>query len=877
MAAGDKGFTVRTAGFGAEITLANGEKVPIKGHGHASMHVGKGQTKTRRVLGEAMLVPELTSNLLLVRAVDRNRGAVVFVGNACYILRDGDAVHSSGVLDKASVVGKVNDLKQLVLKVTTVKDSACAASTRITGQAELWHRRFIDLGLENLKRAATMVDGMPSSVADAKRVIGTVCVPSVDGKMVQSPSPRSSTATTKCELVHTDINDALTESLGGFLYFMTAPEDSTGFITATPIKKKRMAPEVLKTRIKRLGTLTGVIVKRVRHDGAKEYVINDLKACYEDKGITSEMTAPYKSQQNGKAERVSRTLMERVRAALLDAGAEEELCAEALASVFHVLNRSLKEGLDVTPLEALTGRRPNIAGFRVWGSRARALMPKKQQRKLEPRTDVGRLVGYTVGGKAYRILEDKTNQVFERRSVLMEENPAKVETSAVGSSAGPRLTAEYDGDKDGATEGAMHMLRAEDGREDEYSPDDTSDSDNEVGPPSVAGDSKEEDDDGVGGSTPTAAQAPAASDSVTPGPPRSKRKPASKVTWWEKEPKAYLASGNASVAEAGWDLHNPPSNEKEARARPDWPLWKLAIKEEVAAHKHLGTWSKTKGNDKNHKAIQKQFVFDIKHDAEGKLTRYKAPLVAQGFNQVPGRDFDETWAPVPNAATNGAFFALAVAMGWKTHHVDVKTAFLNAKMGKEIYVKLPDGVEPEGLREMCRLNLALYGTKQAGQLWGIKLDKELKEMGAVRSTVYPCLYEWHHPVHGCIFILVYVDDLIVAGEKLAVVEAVKRSVSAKFEVREMGEVKDFIGMKVMRNRAAKTLTLSNPGHTATLLEAFGMDKATPNKTPMASEVKLIKTGEGLLQNGNHYAELVGSLLYLSTTKRPDIAFAVGVL
>jgi len=93
IAAGDKGFTVRTAGSGAVVTLANGEKVPIKGHGHVSMDVGKGKIKTRMVLGESMLVPDLTSNLLSVRAVDRNCGAVVFVGITCYILSDGDAVH----------------------------------------------------------------------------------------------------------------------------------------------------------------------------------------------------------------------------------------------------------------------------------------------------------------------------------------------------------------------------------------------------------------------------------------------------------------------------------------------------------------------------------------------------------------------------------------------------------------------------------------------------------------------------------------------------------------------------------------------------------------------------------------------------------------
>jgi len=338
-----------------------------------------------------------------------------------------------------------------------------------------------------------------------------------------------------------------------------------------------------------------------------------------------------------------------------------------------------------------------------------------------------------------------------------------------------------------------------------------------------------------------------------------------------------LECGNAFAAEAGSDLHKPPANEKEARARPDWPLRKQAIKGEVAAHKHIGNWSKTKGNNKKHKAFKTRFVFDIKHDAEGKPKRYKARFVAQGFNQVPGRDFDETWAPVPNAATTRALFAVSAAMGWKIHHVDVKTAFLNAKMDKKIYIKLPDGVEPEGLEKTCRLDMALYGTKQAGRLLGIKLDKELQEMGAVRSKVVPCLYKWHHPVHGCIFILVYVDDVIVAGEKVAGVEDVKRFVSSKFEVRDMGEVEKFIGMKVMRNLAAKTLTLSNPGHTATLREAFGMDKATPHKTPMASGVTLTNAGGGLLPEGNRYAELVGSLLCLSTTTRPDIAFAMGVL
>jgi len=551
MAAGDKGFNVQAAGSGAKVTLANGDKIPIKGHGHVSMDVAKGNTKARMVLAEAMLVPYLTRSLLSDRAIDRNSGAVVFIGDACYNFSDMDSVLASGVRNEASVVGKVNDREQYVLKVTIVKASANAASTRIAGEAELWHRRFIHLGFENLKRAAKNVDGMPSSVANAEHVVGTVCVPCVDGKMVQAPHPRSSTKTTKCELVHTDMGAPLTESLGGSIYFITALEDSTAFITAPPIKTKGMASEVLKTRIKQLETMTGVKVKRVRHDSAKKYLTHDLKAWYEDKGITSEMTAPYKSQQNKKAESFNRALMERVRAALLDAGAEEELWAEALASVVHVLKRSPKSGLGVTPLEALTGRRSNVAGFRVWGSRAWELKPKKQQRKLEPRTVVGQFVGYTIGGKAYRILEDRSNKVFERRDVLMEEKPPKAGTSPVGSSAGPQLTMTEDSDDNGGMDRAMDMLDAEVNGGEKRLPEEDSKSDGDGELEDLADDNDAEKGQGDTASSRPVGHLPAEMDNAAPGPRPSTRRPAPKVTWWENDPKAYLASGAESAAKGG--------------------------------------------------------------------------------------------------------------------------------------------------------------------------------------------------------------------------------------------------------------------------------------------------------------------------------------
>jgi len=347
-------------------------------------------------------------------------------------------------------------------------------------------------------------------------------------------------------LVHTDVDGPLAASLGGSVYLVTLMEDSIGLITATPITSQGMVPDVLKARIKQLETLNGLKVKRVRHDGAKQYVSRDLQAWYENKGMTSEKMAPYSSQQNGKAERANRYIMERTRAPLLDAGAEEELWAEALSSVIPVLNRSPKAGQHATPLEALTGRRPDVKTFRVWRSRAWALKPKQRQRKLGPRTDVGRFFGCTVGGKTYSIREDGSNRVSERRDVLMDVTSGKAirKTSVPGPASTHFLTGQTDGDRE---DGAMDMLDAEAPSGDEYASQQSSESDVR---PNEANGLEAEDGDGNDAGEDTAAHD---GHDVLPGsttesgeegvqaPRRSKRKPAPKGTWWERKPTAYVA------------------------------------------------------------------------------------------------------------------------------------------------------------------------------------------------------------------------------------------------------------------------------------------------------------------------------------------------
>jgi len=288
-----------------------------------------------------------------------------------------------------------------------------------------------------------------------------------------------------------------------------------------------------------------------------------------------------------------------------------------------------------------------------------------------------------------------------------------------------------DSDDNGGMDGEMDMLDAEGDGGEKHFPEEDSVSDSDSDLDDLTGDNDDKESQADTSSLRPVGHPPGDMDNAAPRPRRSTRRPAPKVSGWEKDPKAYLASGAESAAKDGWDLTKPPANDKEARACPDWPLWQKATKDEVVAHKQLGSWSKTKVSNKKQKTVKTRFVFYIKHDAEGTMTRYKARLAAQGFNQVPGRDFDETWAQVPNAATTRAMFSVAVANDWEIHHVDVQTAFLNAKMDKEMYLKLPDGVEYGDSGEIFRPNLALGGTKQAGHVR--------------RSPVDPCVHEWNHP------------------------------------------------------------------------------------------------------------------------------------
>jgi hypothetical protein len=322
------------------------------------------------------------------------------------------------------------------------------------------------------------------------------------------------------------------------------------------------------------------------------------------------------------------------------------------------------------------------------------------------------------------------------------------------------------------------------------------------------------------------------------------------------------------------DEYNEPSTYEEAMASPDAAHWKVAMLNEITSLHANGTWE-LMPLPHGSKAIAAKWVFKIKRDAAGNIERYKARLVVKGFAQREGIDFNEVYAPVSKHTTLRALLSIVCEQDLELRQVDVTTAFLNGDLDETIYMVQPPGFEESG-NLVCHLRKSLYGLRQAPRQWHIKLKAVLEEMGFFATDSDPGLFIKSTKA-GNIYLLVYVDDLLIASANTAAADEVLANLRAAFDIRDLGNANMFIGMKITRNRGNKTLKIDQSKMTHELLNKYGMTASKAKSTPLAVGTDLVSEEPNLDRQQFNYSELIGSLLYLSVCTRPDIRQAVGAL
>ena len=268
-------------------------------------------------------------------------------------------------------------------------------------------------------------------------------------------------------------------------------------------------------------------------------------------------------------------------------------------------------------------------------------------------------------------------------------------------------------------------------------------------------------------------------------------------------------------------------------------------------------------------AIGCKWVFKIKRKADGSIERYKARLVAKGYTQQEGIDYLDTFSPVAKITTVRVLLSLAAINKWHLHQLDVNNAFLHGDLEEEVYMTMPQGYE-QANNKVCRLLKSLYGLKQASRQWYSKLTSALLQYGFTQSAADHTLF-LHKTNTSFTALLVYVDDIIIASDDMNAVTHIKALLHAAFTIKDLGELKFFLGLEVARSKTG--INLCQKKYTLDLLKDTAFLDSKPASTPMLPETRLSKEGGTPLEDITSYRKIIGKLQYLTTT-RPDISFAV---
>ncbi|SOV01195.1 uncharacterized protein UDID_17597 [Ustilago sp. UG-2017a] len=345
-----------------------------------------------------------------------------------------------------------------------------------------------------------------------------------------------------------------------------------------------------------------------------------------------------------------------------------------------------------------------------------------------------------------------------------------------------------------------------------------------------------------------------------------------------------LPAVDSTVGTANTAILNLDPTLGEAMNGEDAQLWKEAIRKELEGLEAMGTWEVVH-QPPGVPLVDSKVVLRLKLDADGVPVKHKARLVARGFTQREGIDYQETFSPVAPLGAIRAILALAVQNNWEVHALDITMAYLNSTLKEAIYMKPPEGsgVAPGKVYKVVK---GLYGLKQSGREWNQEFDRSLRRMGFFQVECAPCIYTKGQG-EDMATVVIYVDDTLVIAPRLETVLKVKKQIGQRWKMEDSGEVSHFLGIKISRDRVMRTMTIGQSGYIDQVL-AKHLDKRTkPTMVPMQSipEGTLVASAAqqkdltvGVLArhvrkpSQEHYQAAQRVLRYLESTKEVGLVY-----
>lgn len=810
-----------------------------------TFHNGDDQTKAIR---DVLFVKDLKCNLMSIRSLTKRGYRVVFEGDTAEVSFNGDQTFI------ARVRGKLYEVD-----FNLVQGEFAGLSGEQNSMQNSWHFRLGHLNVNDMKKLVDrkMAHGLDKLKVDTHNKFCESCIL---GKQARLPFPPKNEARSNriLQLIHTDVCDySRVPAHDGTKYFVTFTDDYSRASMVYCIKLKSDVFEKFKEFVAMSEARHGTKIAKLKADNGGEYISNEFKGFCREKGIELDYTVPHNPEMNSVAERLNRTLVEKARTMLTASGLDQKFWSEAVLAANYVKNRCPtsafgKQFMDKTPAEIWFGVKPNLSNLRIFGSICFNHIPAAKRSKFDVKSTKCFMLSYASNG-SYRLWDIQANKMIVGRNVIFNENSVLNRCNIV-----EICDSEADGHENSsdAENDSGNVQTTPSQRQSSQSHDVNVDNigdieDNFHGADTESIGNNEDIINGVN-----------VDDIGNNLPRRSERERRAPERYGDWATEAHFALSAQAFVE------DDPISIAQAKQRSDWKQWEKAINEEHSSLMKNDTWTVCH-LPKGRKAISSKWVFKLKRTSNGDIDKYKARVVARGFSQLAGFDYNETYAPVAKLTTLRILLSIAAQLNLKVHQMDVKGAFLNGDLSEEIYMNLPEGFEQGDL--VCKLNKSLYGLKQASRNWNDKFNRFMLKLGFKRCDKDRCLYVKEENGIKC-YVLLYVDDLLIVCANLQMIQIIKNLLHKEFEMTDIGKVNTYLGVHIEQDEQNGTITLSQTRYLQNVLKKFGMNDSKVATTPMEKGLNLAKGDPKNLPNVP-YRELIGCLTYATITTRPDICAA----
>lgn len=833
-----------------KVRVGNGEIILAKGRGDINILSYDGAKWQEHHLSPVLHVPDLHYNLMSMSSA-LDKGLKFGSDKQQCWLKSGE--------DIVAVGDRYEDLYKMRFRIcneeTPENRQEQRANVVESDSLRVWHER---LAHQNVTQVRRVLKGWN---IHTKAEEHWDCDGCAKGKMSRKPFPSSQTkAKAPGELMHADLCGPMeSPSVGNSRYFLLFKDDFSHYKFVFFLNQKSEVKTVFEELLKRLDTQLNRKIKVLRTDNGLEFVNKDMRTIMQRHGIKHETSAAYTPEQNGAVERENRTLVEAARSMIYSKQLDIKLWAEAVNTATYVLNRTGPSGTkDKTPHELWFGEKAEKKEYRIFGTEVWTHVPKQKRQKWSAKARKGIFVGYDENTKGYRVWFPSQGKIDTHRDVKfiaeekLEIKKQEKEYATIRTTNGTSEGEEESDDEGQSTDNDQSEENSTDGYMTDEGAREAPDQQHTAAEP--------QDETGQRGDN---GDAPGTSGEKRQLRSREKLRPPQRYTDYE------LDYGDVFVVET-----EEPQDYHEAMKSTNKAEWKKAMEDEMGSLHENSTWDLVYP-PQNAKVLPNRWVFRRKPAIGGRQERFKARLVVKGFSQRPGIDYEETFSPVVKFGSIRTVLAVAAMSKMQLMQFDVKTAYLNGDLDEEIYMQQPKGYE-DGSGKICKLRKALYGLKQSARCWNRKFVDSLKKFKLTATSEDPCVFVSHNE-NEILILAIYIDDGLIASTSSSKITSLLQHLSTALRIIA-SPLSTFLGMEIEQYEDG-SIFANQAAYARKVLDRFRMDDANSVAIPADQHTSLSLEDPSLEDEVVHvpYKEAVGSLLFLATVTRPDIAYSVSAV